>query len=103
MMETDLKILSFVCADCTQEYLPDEMYASLYYQHAIICHECRMLEESEIFEELGDYKLNELINKYGSKLDYQTEADIPSKSYRYNTFDIEDLRDKYYDEYEEDR
>ena len=56
--------------------------------------------QNKIFDEFGEFKLNVLINRYGSKLDYQTESDIPSKSYRYNTFNIEDL-DYYLDDYDE--
>lgn len=96
----DPRILSFRCAHCLDEYLPDEMYASLTFENAVICYDCRVIEETEIFDEFGEFKLNVLINRYGSKLDYQTESDIPSKSYRYNTFNIEDL-DYYLDDYDE--
>lgn len=102
IVNDDPEISSFRCYHCLDMFLKSEIYASLENDYAIICGDCRAIQEEELFEQLGEFKLNELINKYGSKMDWERESDIPAKTFRYNDIELEDLDDLHIEDYNED-
>jgi hypothetical protein len=95
------EILTFTCWQCCNTFLSDEMYSSLQDHNYLCCKECRKIEEDEIAESYGEVKLNELISKHGTKMDWQYYEDIPSNILKANDFEFDEL-DNYLDNYDDE-